>query len=340
VAVAVALLYFFLGLAALGLLIAPVMLVKRAFSIRPLQRKWRKIQGDREVLPMEVQASALYKWYKVEIERFHNTRTLALVSLTLVGIGLESPILLKGFKLEKIPTALEDINALAPKLYDHVSKTFGTMGLLYVGIGVAVAVGAAMIAVNLLDLLGDLLGTPVRAAKNRIEDAARQAREEREEAERAAKLAATAPSTTVTNYYEELDIPPNATPGEAADLIKGFRRKWEKREAAGNPAAQEKARRMLDLLDQAQAVLLDPAKRADFDRQLGVRGGPAGAEPAPTKKQPVDPRQVSGETLRHIEEMKRRRQAEKAVETGGSKPRQPWNPNEPDESAESDEAGS
>ncbi len=299
VAAAVVILYCFLGFAILSLLVAPAMLVKRAFHVRPLQRKYRKLQQNRELLPKGIQSSALYKWFKVEEERFHNTRTTAMVTLTIFAVVVESPVLLRGFNVA-LPTNLDQVNAFFGALSEYIGKTYGQIGI------------------NVLDFIGDAIGTPVRIAKDKLEASLRQARDEHEAAVKAAEEAAKAPpSASMINFYEELDIKPNCQQEELEELLEGFRRKWERREQKGDPKVQEKARRMLDLIDEGRGILLDPARRTDYDRKLGLRGD-EDKPVTPKKKAPVDARALSDETLKHIEEMKRRRKAEKAAETGGT----------------------
>jgi curved DNA-binding protein CbpA len=113
-------------------------------------------------------------------------------------------------------------------------------------------------------------------------------------------------------FSESLVVSPNASPETVKELLHQFRRKWEQKEAKGDPAVQEKARRMLDLVSEARKVLLDPAMRTEFDRKLGLRGEEQFTPASPKSRPQSDPRLVSDDQMAHIEEMKRRRKAEKA----------------------------
>lgn len=79
------------------------------------------------------------------------------------------------------------------------------------------------------------------------------------------------PTTTAIpqhNLYRILNIPQTASADEVKKAIIQGSRLWSNRTNAPQIERRQEAERMVKVLDQAEAILLDAAKRAAYDRQL------------------------------------------------------------------------
>ncbi len=81
--------------------------------------------------------------------------------------------------------------------------------------------------------------------------------------------------------YKLLQVDPQAD----AEIIQVAYRKLAQRYHPDIAAGPESARRMADL-NAARDLLLDPARRAAFDRSRDARGGPASDSPTPGQRPP------------------------------------------------------
>jgi len=72
------------------------------------------------------------------------------------------------------------------------------------------------------------------------------------------------------NYYERFGIPRDADEGEIRKRIHQELRKWSNRTNAPQMERRQEAERMVQLLEEAEEILLDPDKRAAYDRQLAA----------------------------------------------------------------------
>ena len=70
------------------------------------------------------------------------------------------------------------------------------------------------------------------------------------------------------NLYRVLNVPQTASADELKKAINRELRLWTNRTNSPEAERREQAERMVELLDQAEAILLDPAQRATYDRQL------------------------------------------------------------------------
>lgn len=70
------------------------------------------------------------------------------------------------------------------------------------------------------------------------------------------------------NYYELLEIAYDATKEEISQKVKSEYSRWRKRVNAPDPARQREAEEIMELLHEAESVLLDDEKRAQYDREL------------------------------------------------------------------------
>ncbi|MDN4593516.1 tetratricopeptide repeat protein [Polycladomyces subterraneus] len=70
------------------------------------------------------------------------------------------------------------------------------------------------------------------------------------------------------NYYELFGIPREADKGGIRKRIHQELRKWSNRTNAPQMERRQEAERMVQLLEEAEEILLDPDKRAAYDRQL------------------------------------------------------------------------
>lgn len=72
----------------------------------------------------------------------------------------------------------------------------------------------------------------------------------------------------MVNYYELLNISSDATHDEIETIITSEFNKWRKRVNAPTPERRQQVDEMLHNLNQAQEILLDPAKRKAYDEDL------------------------------------------------------------------------
>ena len=70
------------------------------------------------------------------------------------------------------------------------------------------------------------------------------------------------------NLYRALNVPQTASVDELKKAINRELRLWSNRTNAPQIERRQEAERMVKLLEQAEAILLDPAQRAAYDRQL------------------------------------------------------------------------
>lgn len=70
------------------------------------------------------------------------------------------------------------------------------------------------------------------------------------------------------NYYELLNVPFDATAEEISEKIKSEYSRWRKRVNAPDPARQREAEERMEILHEAEKVLLNEASRAQYDREL------------------------------------------------------------------------
>jgi Flp pilus assembly protein TadD len=77
-----------------------------------------------------------------------------------------------------------------------------------------------------------------------------------------------ATTTSFVNYYELLEISPQATEEQIKEAIKRQRRTWIKRQQAPSIERQREAEDRVRMIDAAETALLDAGNRAAFDRQL------------------------------------------------------------------------
>lgn len=307
--VPVAILYFLVGIGLLVLLLAPLETFWRAFQVRPLLRKYERMKGGRKTLPLAVQNSERYKKARRQEDLLHRARVRAWCSLTLIAFVLEGRILLQGYRWPPLPGSLDEINAFVSGMGRHGAEAIGRIGPLWALGGAVAPVVLGFVAMNLLDLLGDGLGSPVRAAGDRFEQRRRQRAREEAEARELAEEVEASPAIQVVNYYAELDLPTAARPEALAAALAGATAQWNRRLDRGDEAMKEKARRYLALISEAREILLDPERRREYDRQIGLRAGsPPGGSKRPV---PVDARKVEDDVKRQIEEMKRKRRTMK-----------------------------
>lgn len=305
--VPVAFLYLLIFSGIASLLVSPVRVVWLAFWVRPLQAKYNKLKGPHGVLPKEEQTSAMHKWMLRQEEQLANTRTMAMVSLLILIFFLETPILFRTYKFPGMPKDLDGINALGIGMASHVSTVMGPAGAIYFGIALALAAGGSLVGVNLLDLVGDILGRPLRMARNKMEDSKKKSESNKNEMAKMVAETSQPEETKMTNFYSELDIQTTAKEAEIAGLLKAMTASWRRKEKAAKLEMQPKARRMLDMIEEAQETLLDADRRRDYDRKIGLRGGGGGA-----KAGPANARVVGDEQLAQIEKIKAARKAAKA----------------------------
>ena len=87
------------------------------------------------------------------------------------------------------------------------------------------------------------------------------------------------------NLYRVLNVPQTASVDELKKAINKELRLWSNRTNARQIERRQEAERMVKLLEQAEAILLDPAQRAAYDRQLMS---------APTEQREVQEGDLSG----------------------------------------------
>jgi len=81
--------------------------------------------------------------------------------------------------------------------------------------------------------------------------------------------------TTFVNYYEILEVSPQATPEQIKEAVKRQRRTWIKRQQAPSIERQREAEDRVRTIDAAETTLLDPGARAQFDQRLASYVPPA-----------------------------------------------------------------
>jgi tetratricopeptide (TPR) repeat protein len=80
-------------------------------------------------------------------------------------------------------------------------------------------------------------------------------------------MTATSSAPTV-NYYEMLDLPPTAPVEVIEQKLKEEQRTWRKRVGSPDLGKRQEAETRMQRLDEAKRILLDPAARAAYDRDL------------------------------------------------------------------------
>src|SRR2546428_10099820 len=70
------------------------------------------------------------------------------------------------------------------------------------------------------------------------------------------------------NFYRTLNVVPTASPDEIKKAINRDRRVWSNRTNAPQIERRQEAERMVKQLDEAEQVLLDPARRQQYDYAL------------------------------------------------------------------------
>ena len=83
----------------------------------------------------------------------------------------------------------------------------------------------------------------------------------------------------MTDYYALLNLPASAAENEIKKALHREMRQWTNRTNAPQIERRQEAERRVKLLEQAESTLLDAAKRAQYDRELG--GGGAATHTAP-----------------------------------------------------------
>lgn len=78
------------------------------------------------------------------------------------------------------------------------------------------------------------------------------------------------------DLYEVLEVAPSADPAEIRAAITRQRRVWIRRQASPDPTRRTEAEERVRAIDQAEKTLLDPNRRAAFDRRQS--SGPVAAE--------------------------------------------------------------
>ncbi|GAA2119941.1 J domain-containing protein [Kocuria atrinae] len=73
------------------------------------------------------------------------------------------------------------------------------------------------------------------------------------------------------NYYELLDIPHGADSESVRQAVRKHRREWRNRSAHPKAETRALAEKMTQHISDAEGVLVDPARRADYDRQLAAQ---------------------------------------------------------------------
>ncbi|GAA2173149.1 hypothetical protein GCM10009784_06370 [Arthrobacter parietis] len=89
----------------------------------------------------------------------------------------------------------------------------------------------------------------------------------------------------VVNYYELLEIPHGADSEAIKQAVRKHRREWRNRSAHPKADTRALAEKMTQHISDAEGVLVDPGRRADYDRQLAaqrVAPEPQQAGPSPS----------------------------------------------------------
>lgn len=92
----------------------------------------------------------------------------------------------------------------------------------------------------------------------------------------------TAPPDVFVNYYELLGLPPTADTDTIEKKIKGDVRAWRKRTESSNLATRQEAELRMQHLQAARETLLDPGRRAAYDKRLATAPPSAPRPTAPT----------------------------------------------------------
>ena len=85
----------------------------------------------------------------------------------------------------------------------------------------------------------------------------------------------------MNNYYQILKVEQDAAEGDIRKAIYREQRLWTNKTNAPDLLRQQEAQRQVKLLDNAESILLDPAKRAEYDRQIAAQAGAATRTTAP-----------------------------------------------------------
>ena len=89
----------------------------------------------------------------------------------------------------------------------------------------------------------------------------------------------------IIDYYKELEIPKTASLDEIHDRLARLQNLWRNRESSGH----EKARKMIDLLNEAENIFKTDASRTKYDRELDAAGAkPKTADPNAERKANFD----------------------------------------------------
>lgn len=95
----------------------------------------------------------------------------------------------------------------------------------------------------------------------------------------------------MNNYYALLGLEATATVEEIRKAIHRDQRLWANRTNAPDLQRKQEAERRVTLLDEAEAVLLDAAKRPAYDRDLRAQESSKSSQPVPelaTTANPVE----------------------------------------------------
>ena len=80
------------------------------------------------------------------------------------------------------------------------------------------------------------------------------------------------------DYYQRLGVPRNASKEEINKAFRKVSLQYHPDKEVGNEEMRAKYDKIQALLSEAKTALTDPAKRAKYDRETGVRATPANAE--------------------------------------------------------------
>lgn len=87
---------------------------------------------------------------------------------------------------------------------------------------------------------------------------------------------------TFVNYYEILEIPQDGDSESVKLAVRKQRREWRNRSAHPKAETRALAEKMTQHISDAEGILLDTARRADYDRQLAAQvDSPERLEPGP-----------------------------------------------------------
>jgi tetratricopeptide (TPR) repeat protein len=87
------------------------------------------------------------------------------------------------------------------------------------------------------------------------------------------------------NYYKVIELSPTAKPDEIRKAISKELRNWTKRTNDARLERRQEAERMVKYLEEAESILLDVTKRAEYDKQL---------QAAPAEERSIDDLDLSG----------------------------------------------